>query len=568
MTKKILVLLSLALLLSANLRAQVTIGELVEPAKGALLDLNKAVKGGLTLSNVKLDNLYTIPTDFPGMSSPPADVNTKFTGAMVYHTGENNIAAGIYVWNGTNWAPVTENCLPLTAANLTLAGPPLAKVNTEVSFSASANTSAICSGDETYSWSVTPATNTVQTPSAAKTSITFTATGTYTVKVVMANRYTDPAAAVPAEKEMSVTVSADGRSIPQDLLNHNYGLAGKVCLDVKKSKQPASQDDVAFVAREDAFSGNSYTKTYKFIHGDSYSNLSLSYEDDANAAVIDHIVPPAVLGSGAGEAPFTVVFRSDVKNLAPAKGDSLTVKLMASYKDSDNNDKLTYLEIRVEDGTCVCPAKISATKWLNFMCHNLGGEDILSSSQLITRAHHGNWYRFGAASFSMENVADNDDYNDASDWSSKPVFSTTYVDWPVTGTGGVGNPCPAGWRLPDIDELAGVINFSRPNSSSSFQYVTPDNNTLAWLGTWSTTDSDKTNFSAFLKVGDHLYLPAAGYRTHDKGQLINRAFSGQYWSSTFETSVFPSNINFQKNTRGENGHDTRHGLSVRCVAVE
>ncbi|MDR2087290.1 MAG: hypothetical protein LBP72_08965, partial [Dysgonamonadaceae bacterium] len=41
------------------------------------------VKGGLTLSNVKLDNLYTIPAIFPGMSSPPADVNTKFTGATV-----------------------------------------------------------------------------------------------------------------------------------------------------------------------------------------------------------------------------------------------------------------------------------------------------------------------------------------------------------------------------------------------------------------------------------------------------------------------------------------------------
>jgi hypothetical protein len=83
--------------LSANLHAQVTIGDLTAPAKGALLDLNKAVKGGLTLSNVKLDNLYTIPATFPGMSSPPADVNTKFSGAMVYHIGENGIATGIYV---------------------------------------------------------------------------------------------------------------------------------------------------------------------------------------------------------------------------------------------------------------------------------------------------------------------------------------------------------------------------------------------------------------------------------------------------------------------------------------
>jgi hypothetical protein len=40
MRKRILILFAIALALSVNLRAQVTIGELVEPAKGALLNLN------------------------------------------------------------------------------------------------------------------------------------------------------------------------------------------------------------------------------------------------------------------------------------------------------------------------------------------------------------------------------------------------------------------------------------------------------------------------------------------------------------------------------------------------
>jgi hypothetical protein len=72
--------------------------------------------------------------------------------------------------------PVKENCLPLTEANLTLTAPFFGLVDKELSFSASANTSEICSGEETYSWSVTPAANTVvQTPLAANTSIKFTA---------------------------------------------------------------------------------------------------------------------------------------------------------------------------------------------------------------------------------------------------------------------------------------------------------------------------------------------------------------------------------------------------------
>jgi hypothetical protein len=97
MRTKILVL-SAALALSANLRAQVSIGELAEPASGALLDLNKAVKGGLALSNVKIEHLYEIPVGFPGISTP-GDVTDQVKQEF---TGENNIAAGIYVWNSTN----------------------------------------------------------------------------------------------------------------------------------------------------------------------------------------------------------------------------------------------------------------------------------------------------------------------------------------------------------------------------------------------------------------------------------------------------------------------------------
>ncbi|MDR1436496.1 MAG: fibrobacter succinogenes major paralogous domain-containing protein, partial [Candidatus Symbiothrix sp.] len=70
------------------------------------------LKGGLLLSNVALPNVNVIPYNvasaFPGVTSEnynTAEVKSNFSGAMVFHTGENNIPAGAYVWNGRRWMP-------------------------------------------------------------------------------------------------------------------------------------------------------------------------------------------------------------------------------------------------------------------------------------------------------------------------------------------------------------------------------------------------------------------------------------------------------------------------------
>jgi hypothetical protein len=458
MTKRISVLFALAFLLSANLNAQVTIGELVEPAKGALLDLNKATKGGLALSNVDLDNFYTIPNGFPGIvtqTDVTEPVKTAFKGALVYNTGVTSPPAGIYVWNGTNWAPVKENCQPLTSSNLTLTALSPAEVNTNISFSASVNTSDICSGEERYEWyknvGGSTAYGTYPFATTANATTQFATLGPYKVKVVVTNRYTDPATAVPAEKEMTVNVTATG-GISPNKLSSNYGLVGEACLDVKKSKQPATQSDAAFAARIDAFAGDNYEKTYKFIHRYAYSGLSLNYEDPEN--LVKEIVPPPPSASAAGtavdgyyEEEFKIKFESNIQDLVSPNGDPSTVKLLASYKDSGGADKQAYLEIRVEDGICVCPAQINATEWMNFMCHNLGGLDIISPLQITTRAHHGDWYRFGAKTASMENTEYHDTNNDWNDSN----YQDSDDHWKPAN-----NPCPAGWRLPTRAEYEGV----------------------------------------------------------------------------------------------------------------
>ncbi|MDR2086409.1 MAG: fibrobacter succinogenes major paralogous domain-containing protein, partial [Dysgonamonadaceae bacterium] len=305
----------------------------------------------------------------------------------------------------------------------------------------------------------------------------------------------------------------------------------------------------------DAFAGGSYEKTYKFIHSAAYSDLSLDYIDPSNLVKEITVYPPAsAAASGTAvdnyyEKEFKIQFSSNIQDLVPDNGDSLSVQLIASYKpDGSTETKLAYLEIRVEDGTCVCPAKISATQWLNFACHNLGALDILSSSQLITRAHHGHWYRFGARAASMVNTPEHDTNNTWDD----SYYLNNGERWNT-------QPCPAGWRLPTISELAAAVNKTESGGS-----LGTDNNTLARSGTWI---NSTTNFSVLLKVGDYLYLPVAGLRQSTNGDLDHRGNNGFYWSSSHGTTSCKS-MDFDSENQFVNSRGRASGLSVRCVAAE
>jgi uncharacterized protein (TIGR02145 family) len=373
-------------------------------------------------------------------------------------------------------------------------------------------------------------------------------------------------------KTLTVSVNSDG-SVPFALLDGVYGIVGPVCLDAKVKKQPSTQSDEAFAARVDAFAGTANcTKTYRFIHSDTYSNLNLILLDPAG--LVESMTPPASDGAIPvtdvdKEKAFTLTFKSDIKNRVPSDGDSLTVKLIATYINNNNIPKVAYLEIRIEDGICVCPAKVSDTEWLNFMCHNLGGPDIISSYQLITREHHGNWYRFGASRVSMENLEENDALRN---WTTGSGAIPTYYAmetgytgnisvWPDNLNANIANPCPAGWRLPLITELATVLNKNTANSDIAV--INPLSNVPAsWVPPGNQT------FSNLKKSGDYLYLPAAGLREYLTGTLLDRGKEGYYWSSN---GNMVNNAWWGRFDSGRQivGYVNRsYGASVRCVEAE
>ncbi|MDR0810653.1 MAG: hypothetical protein LBN23_00010, partial [Paludibacter sp.] len=112
MNMKIYRILTIAavLLLTTHLQAQVTIGGVTEPAKGALLDLNSTSKGGLLLSNVSITDLGKIPVGadiFSGITAGGAadandETNLKLAGTVVYNTNPDT-GIGLYIWDGENW---------------------------------------------------------------------------------------------------------------------------------------------------------------------------------------------------------------------------------------------------------------------------------------------------------------------------------------------------------------------------------------------------------------------------------------------------------------------------------
>jgi uncharacterized protein (TIGR02145 family) len=527
----------------ANLRAQVTFGGL-EPAKaGAVLDLNSTTKGGLVLSNVSLDNLYTIPyngTDFPGLNA--SNYNTeksKFAGAIVYNI--NPVwGAGAYVWNGENWSPVGEDCRALTSVSLT-ASDPFPKTGDPVTFTASGNAGGYCSGEITYTWSASGPNAPDLSPFTGSTVTTsFPSTNVYVVTVMAKNNY------------MSGFVTETLTVSDPAMLNYTYGFLGSTCLDVKKTNDWRQNTDI-YNARVDAFPGNVFTKTYTFVHSDTYSNLSLSVLDPAG--LVDNVTSLSSSGSGNASESFTVTFKSDIRERFTVNGaDSSTVKLVANYQDVDGMDKIAYLEIRAKDGYCVCQAKTSLFTYLNFLCHNQGAEyDIISSAQFIDRSHHGDWYRFGAPTASMRNTEANDiNIN----WDVSYYQDDSY-DWSV-------NPCPAGWRLPGNTDWSNLVSYYTNNNSETSFIPNP----------WTAYNSDQSVFNNVMKFGG-LYLPAAGARgpaSDDANQLQDRGNYGYYWSSS-DFSGYPITsggrcLQISKLSNASTTLGRFFGLSVRCVAAE
>jgi uncharacterized protein (TIGR02145 family) len=156
----------------------------------------------------------------------------------------------------------------------------------------------------------------------------------------------------------------------------------------------------------------------------------------------------------------------------------------------------------------------------------------------------------------MKNTSAND--TRINSWDN-PDYYTSSGDWPANSV-----PCPAGWRLPDIDELAAVVNMNRNNGN-----ITEINILSNVPASWVAYKTDQSVFSNLKKSGDYLYLPAASLREYSDRSLRNRGYCGVYWSSSSGSN---SSLGLYMSLYSESQHTDNHyrgaGFSVRCVQAE
>jgi hypothetical protein len=98
MKKVVFLWLTLVVLGTAGVKAQVRIGDANPPTPGAVLDLNNTsgYVGGLLLPKVALTSLTDITVDIPAAAGSVA----KLEGLIVYNTTSGS--EGVYIWNGSN----------------------------------------------------------------------------------------------------------------------------------------------------------------------------------------------------------------------------------------------------------------------------------------------------------------------------------------------------------------------------------------------------------------------------------------------------------------------------------
>ena len=177
-----------------------------------------------------------------------------------------------------------------------------------------------------------------------------------------------------------------------------------------------------------------------------------------------------------------------------------------------------------------------------WMAYNLGATAPATSSTDITQ--YGDLYQWGRRTDGHEKfnspltttLSSTDDPNH----DKFITVTVTPYDWRSTandalwqGAGGANNPCPAGFRIPTLQEWEDEFTASN--------IVDP-----------------ATAYNSVLK------LPLARYRQHRTGSYVSGTDS-YYWTSDIDPNTYPYNIKISVNGNGTRSTYRGFGLSVRCI---
>jgi uncharacterized protein (TIGR02145 family) len=612
-TIRLFFFLALAFFACANVYPQVTIGSLIDPAAGAILDLNSTVKGGLVLSNVTIINLDLIPQNtnvFVGVTE--FDENLDLRGAMVYNDGVGtSVPAGIYVWNGYCWTKNGDG--GAMSPSVSIDG--TVKSSVEL-FAGDYVTLDVISpqADTSYEWYVNTSPSTSGGTRVSTTTDYATPTSlpaeTYFYYCKVISNSCQPSVAFSSV--ITVTVKLNPLSIPTG----TGSFSGKLCFDIAftegsstgcgtLSSRNSQRADFSLSTAQDPANGNvtaPYTgvQVYTFTPTGTVSKVRFEHKDESGL-VIDHIEPQSTgyetQTNISTPCKVTVYYKpslnTDLRGLT--SDNALTVTLYAIYNDAANGageDKKRELTVSLRDCVC-CGATTIYGGWQTFMCHNLGADESSDPFTWATGNPDGSGgtlgylYQWGrnADGHQLRNstavtaTITAATYNNA-EVGTYPLFFTSdevanvnNKDW-ITDGGqdiatvkyrwgsstnsnsattpkGINDPCPAGWKVPSQYQWASISVGGTGQG--------------AYPATWTATGTSGTDGGVM--IGNALYLPAAGYRGRNGG-LRDVGNEGHYWSSTWRIVNSSYHMHFKtSNNTMQSAYttDPADGSSVRCV---
>jgi uncharacterized protein (TIGR02145 family) len=204
--------------------------------------------------------------------------------------------------------------------------------------------------------------------------------------------------------------------------------------------------------------------------------------------------------------------------------------------------------LEVQVAATACWAKVSATDTLFFMCHNLASANTSAYPFTPSWEINGGYWQWGRLSQAAPGPSSLIEPNAGaiSGWNTTTAPNGSWQD----GTKTANDPCPAGYRVPTKAQWDAVVA----------------NNTQNIVGTWSTTSTNHTNYSAGRFFGTALMLPAAGNRGYNDGALFYRGYYGFYWSSAENGAFNAWYLVFSSGSAITVNDDRRYGFSVRCAA--
>jgi uncharacterized protein (TIGR02145 family) len=195
-----------------------------------------------------------------------------------------------------------------------------------------------------------------------------------------------------------------------------------------------------------------------------------------------------------------------------------------------------------------CWAKVSFTDTLYFLCHNLGSantsaDPFTPSWEII--GGYWQWGRLGEAAPGPSSTSE-PNAEAISGWITTAAPNGFWQD----GTKTANDPCPSNFKIPTWAQWGAVVSA----------------NNQSIVGTWSTTYSNHTNYSAGRFFGPALMLPAAGHRLISDGTLFYRGYYGYYWSSSESGTEYAWYLEFSSENAQTYNTLRQQGYSVRCAA--